>query len=69
MLPRNAEGGRKEAKKSKSIVGIARGQKTLGEAFQRKYDKESHNYRDTCKLAVFLGSCNVPNSLVENEEF
>ena len=60
----------KEAKKSKSIVGIARGQKTLGEAFQRKYDKESRKYRDiTRKLAVFIGSCNVPNSLVENEEF
>ena len=60
----------RETKKSKSITGPARSQKTLGESFGRKYDKESRKYQDiTRKLAVFIGSCNVPNSLVENEEF
>ena len=43
---------------------------TLADAFQRKYDMGNHKYQViTRKLAVFIGSSNVPNSLVENEEF
>ena len=43
----------RETKKSKCSSGIARSQKTLGEAFQRKYDKESRKYQDiTRKLTI-----------------
>ena len=47
-----------------------RGQLTLGEAFQRKYDTSSHRCQQlTRKLAIFVGATSVPNSIVENVEF
>ena len=47
-----------------------RGQLTLEEAFQRKYDTSSHRCQLlTRKLAIFVGATSVPNSLVENAEF
>ena len=38
--------------------------------FQRKYNRVSKKYLDiTRKMAIFVGSCSVPNSIVENDEF
>jgi len=43
---------------------------TLGKAFPRKYDRGGGRYQYiTSKLAVFIGSTNVPNSILENAEF
>ena len=56
--------------------------KTLGQYWTHKWSedsrgsvsmkilKESHkNQEITCKMAMFTGSCTVPISIVENEEF
>ena len=60
----------KAMKKPKELQRKRSGQMTLGEAFQRKYDTQSSRYRMiTRRLAIFVGSTNVPNSLVENVEF
>ena len=38
--------------------------------FQRKYDRESKKYHEiTRKMAFSVGSCSLPNSIVENDEF
>ena len=58
------------SKKSKTMPKRHDSQMTLGEAFQRKYDPKSQQcQRITRRLAIFVGSSNVPNSLVENREF
>ncbi len=45
-------------------------QKTLHEAFRRKYDKKHEQYKFiTRKLALFVGGTNVANSVVENTVF
>ena len=64
----------REALKHKSTHGPTpiRTQRTLGEIVksQRKYEKESLKYQTiTQKLAIFIASSSVPNSIVENEEF
>ena len=60
----------KASKKSKTMPKRHDSQMTLGEAFQRKYDPKSQQcQRITRRLAIFVGSSNVPNSLVENREF
>ena len=57
-------------KKPKKITGSSRSQLTIGEAFQRKYNVTSYRCQLlTRKLAVFIGSTCVPNSLVESSEF
>ena len=51
-------------------MGLIRTQMTLGEAFPRKYDRVGGQYQSIIhKLAVFIGSTNVPNSIVGNAEF
>ena len=57
-------------KKPKELQRKLSGQMTLGEPFQRKYYTQSSRYQMiTRSLAIFVGSTNVPNSLVENVEF
>ena len=57
-------------KKPKKITGPSRSQLTIGETLQRKYDVTSNRCQLlTQKLAVFIGSTCVPNSLVESSEF
>ena len=52
-------------KACKASTGPTRSQKTLVEVFQQKYGKESDKYNEvTCKIAIFVGSCNVPNLLM-----
>ena len=59
-----------QVKKTKKTTSHDRSQMTIGEAFQRKYDTKSHRCQViTRKMAVFIGSTNVPISLVENVEF
>jgi len=58
------------SKKPRKSASHYRSQMTIGEAFQRKYDTKSHRCQFiTRKLAIFIGSTSVPNSLVENMEF
>jgi len=60
----------KVSKKSKTLPRSQESQVTLGEAFQRKYDTKSQRCQlITRRLAVFVGSTNIPNCLVENREF
>ena len=60
---------KKEAEKLKALqasTGPTRSQKTLGQDLTKKAIK----YQEiTCKMAIFIGSCNVPNELAENDEF
>ena len=66
VLSREAMTKEKVAKKPKRQES----QMTLCEAIQRKYDTKSPRCQQiTRKLAIFVGSTNVPNSLVENMEF
>ena len=66
-----------EEKEKKECVRRAKSLKvshqlTLADSLQCKsvYSKESVRYREICKkLAIFIGSTNVPNSIVENLEF
>ena len=60
----------REAQKRKTTHGPT--QRTLGEIVKshRKYEKESWQYQTiTRKLAVFIASSSVLNSIVETEEF
>ena len=60
---------KKEKARNTSLALQSQETKTLGEAFQQKYDNKSHIYEDIIrKLVTFIGSCNIPNSLVEKEE-
>ena len=63
----------REALRSKITHGpTPMSQRTLGEIVksQRKYEKESLKYQMiTENLAMFVASSNVPNSIIENDEF
>ena len=60
----------KAFKKPKELLRKQSSQMTLGKAFQRKYDTKSSRYlMITHRLAIFIGSTNIPNSLAENVEF
>lgn len=62
----NAAKGKKPLKRK----SIAHGQMTLGESFQRKYEKGSERYQFiTRRLAFFVGSTNVANRIVEDAAF
>jgi len=51
-------------------MGLIQTHMTFSEAFPRKYDRGGGQYQSiTHKLAVFVGSTNLPNSIVENAEF
>ena len=54
----------------KELTSPSPGQRTLRESFEQKYEKNSdrYNYIRT-KLAFFVGSTNVSNSIVENTAF
>lgn len=74
LLKKEERTKREKAEKAKMAVrkatGPVRTQTTLGEVFQRKYDRGNRRYQSiTQKLAVFVGSTNVPNSIVESAEF
>lgn len=69
QLPKN-ENKQKEEKRLqkhkvlKASTGSTKGLKILGEVFQQNYDKDCYKYQDiTQKMAIFIGSCNVPSSL------
>ena len=54
----------------KKLTSPSPGQRTLRESFEQKYEKNSDRYNyTTTKLAFFVGSTNVSNSIVENTAF
>ena len=72
----NEEKEKKEKEKKETIQKAkslkVSHQLTLADTLQSKaaYSKESQRYCEICKkLAIFVGSTNVPNSIVENLEF
>ena len=72
----NEERAKKSAKAKAEISATKafgpQKQLTMSEAFQgkREYDRNSERYKNiTKRLAVFVGSSNTPNSIVENVEF
>ena len=59
----------RRGKADKGLVGPVK-QRKLTEVIQRKYEKTSTQWQDvTRKMALFIASSNVPNSIVENAEF
>lgn len=65
------EEGKKRVRGKEKKGGLAKGQATLQQSFAAKsaYSKNSDRYRFlTKKLALFIGSTNLPIRLVENDE-
>lgn len=63
-------GQRKGIKEAKGVAQKAIKSNDLGQSLSRKYDTKSSRYlMITHRLAISIGSTNIPNSLAENVEF
>ena len=57
----------KSVRKARSLKVSHQLTLTVFDPIKAEYSKESECYREICrKLAIFVGSTNVPNSIVEN---